>query len=1013
MANDNDKKNPILNRQPNTLEGIGSQGPSSPLESLSSKDMTAPYRRELALSEQRARMQTQEMQRVARQIQELESNFQRAQAMVARVRGGQGGVNESLFRDLGLTAQQAGAVMKSIPPERHVAAVVAQSKAYETQYRTQMQQYEDRYRDLQQNRQEVAGRQFEQFAMSRAHSSRQGIRGIMAEPEVMALAAEFAQKGTLPNLQKGLSRATSGRQTAEIAMAALASDINQPGGREGFLTGAQKLEMMVRKEAALQGAIQTKENQRAGYSDLLGYSQRNVERIEQARGVSEIKEGVASGRYGSIGNITAELRKREADLESATTKFAEALNSGAEDLSGLSRNLEDANKLYEEQKKVLKESIDSGGGGGGRFSRSAGRWIPTIQAGIGVAQYAAVGADEQQMALRTTAAAMMNQRNTDIMAASQGDMAALRRISSKQFEAAAQFGGAYGTRSLIAKGADVAATGVMAGVQGGTAFLGGGSLAGSMMNASYAAAGGIEMGKGITRASTELQLAGQYGNLMDTVNQVPDAAKQAFYNYRMGALHSMRGAGGGFSNLYATATSDATLKQMAGFGISPEQSAELFGVGARAIGNQFTRNPNQAANIVGRAGELQAAGYMSAQDYLGRVGQMTQLGGSQKDVEDILTSAVARGVDDAKSLDGLFTMAQALSRDSASRGIGAVGAVQGAMGIGLDIYKNLPIDESLKQNLVQSQLQQNISRMTNVAVDPANMIYMANMQRSLPGASKLGLSRLAGVSPLELEALQSQYFTGMKTGDVVPEAVRSALGTSREAFVDEQGRYRGRGAVDASKLNAVYKGIQDYIPLLRPEEQQALNKAITTGDMKALDKFPNVGAILPPGAIPSAIAAYGQNYKVPKSPIVHLAGEAAAAEKAGAIGMSALTNQILQGGEAFSPFAPSQFNAVTGKQEGGGPMSGLTQLMMESAVDKLDTQKAGEEAAAAAKGMTLDTSAFDKSIDNFDKAVNKLVEAIAPMGGGVNIDWDSASHFSNYGMLSSAGIQRKNRGGRP
>ena len=990
MANDNDKKNPILNRQPNTLEGIGSQGPSSPLENLSSRDLTAPYKRELALSEQRARMQTQEMQRLARQMQELESHFQRTQAMVGRVRGGQAGVNESLFRDLGLTAPQAGAVMKNIPPERHIAAVVAQSKAYEAQYKTQMQQYEDRYSVLQQGRQDVAGRQFEQFAMSRAHASRQGIRSISSEPEVMALAAEFAQKGNLPNLQKGLARTTSGRQTAEIAMAALATDINQPGGRESFLTGAQKLEMMVRKEAALQGAIQTKENERAGYSELLGYSQRNVGRIESMRSASDIREGVASGKYGSISNITAELRKREADLESATTKFAEALNSGAEDLSGLSRNLEDANKLYEEQRKVLKESIESGGGGGGRFSRAVGRWIPAIQAGIGVAQYAAVGADEQQMALRTAAASMMNQRNTDIMAASQGDMAALRRVSSRQFEAAAQFGGAYGTRSLVAKAADVAATGVMAGVQGGTAFLGGGSLAGSMMNASYAAAGGIEMGKGITRAQTELQFAGQYGNLMDTVNQIPDTAKQAFYNYRMGALHSMRGAGGGFSNLYATATSDATLKQMAGFGISPEQSAELFGVGARAIGSQFSRNPNQAQGIVGRAGELQAAGYMSAQDYLGRVGQMTQLGGSQKDVEDILTNAVARGVDDAKSLDGLFTMAQALSRDAASRGIGAVGAVQNAMGVGMDIYKNLPIDESLKQNLVQSQLQQNISRMTNVAVDPANMIYMANMQKALPGASKLGLSRLAGVSPLELEALDEQYFKNMKKGAVVPGTVIDATGNAMAAFVDSQNRYRGKESVQASKLNAIYKGFQDYIPLLKPEEQSALRNAITTADASALDKFPNVRAILPPGTVPAAIATYGAGGKAPTKSIAHLTGEALAAERAGVIGASALTNQILQGGAAFGQFAPSQFNAVTGKQEAGGPMSGLTQLLIESAVDKIDTQKAGEQAAEAAKSMTLDTSAFDKSIDNFDKAIDKLVEAIRPMGmnsGTMTPDW--------------------------
>jgi hypothetical protein len=267
---------------------------------------------------------------------------------------------------------------------------------------------------------------------------------------------------------------------------------------------------------------------------------------------------------------------------------------------------------------------------------------------------------------------------------------------------------------------------------------------------------------------------------------------------------------------------------------------------------------------------------------------------------------------------------------------------------------------------------------------------MAKMQKELPDASKLGLSRLAGVSPLELKAYQSQYFKEAQTNESVSTVVQLALGNAREAFVDSQGRYRGKESVQASKLNAIYKGFQDYTNLLNPDEQKALYKAVTTEDISALDKFPNVGAILPPGAIPSAIAAYGQNDKVLKRPIVPLTGEAAAAEGAGVIGMSALTKQILQGGAAFSPFAPSQFNAETGKKEGGGPMSGLTQLMMESAVDKLDTQKAGEQAAEAAKGMTLDTSAFDKSIDNFDKAIDKLVEAIRPMGmnsGTMTPDW--------------------------
>jgi len=578
------------------------------------------------------------------------------------------------------------------------------------------------------------------------------------------------------------------------------------------------------------------------------------------------------------------------------------------------------------------------------------------------------------MAMRIQSAAMMNQKYNDAFAASQGDMAAMRRFSQDQFSRAAQFGNVYRTRAealgTIGAGVDIAtgAAGAITTMKTGDMpwSLSGGLSTGNIISGAQNAA---RIAAGITGAQTQLGFAQQDIQLADVVNAVPDAARQALFNYRMSALNEMRGAGSRLPALYDAATSRATVEQLSALGIGPQEQAALFGAGVRGIGPSFARSPGVAAETVIRAGQLQAAGVMSAQSYMQQVGQMTTLGGGARDVEEILAKAVQRGVDDAKSLEGIMDLAQNLARDSASRGIGAVTEMQRGISFGLEKYAELPIDESLKRGLVGYQ-QQDVAgriRAAGSRLGYESMTFIDSLTSKIPGLTTFEAGRLAGKDPREMEAVYRQYKDQLQPGKIVSDTMISALGDYAGLFVDPSGRARGRMGLDIAKTASVSMSLEGLFAsgLIPPEEKSKVMKAIETGDMSGLS-IPTKTKI--GGLISGAAGITGQSYKIPAAPtpLTPLTGEAGAAQLAQAAMATGQAGQVLQ--------AQGMLGEYTS-------MNLISQVMTRAAAST-DVEKAGKEAAQAGEKMTIDTSKFDESVVKFDKAVDKLSEAIRPLEMG-------------------------------
>jgi hypothetical protein len=978
MANDNNNNNdnPLLNRKPNSLDNLGSQPASNPLERIGSRDFSSSYRRDIAIVDQRSRIQTVEMQRLAKQIEDLNRQFVQNMAEVARVRAGQQPATENLFRSLNLPADQARAAMASIPQANMIKAVVRQSADYEASTRQNLAQMSERYAGLEASRRVDAERLLQQHALSRASNPREGVRSLMEEPEVQAMAAEYARIGTTSSLTKGLRRTANQRETAGLNLAQTAGNISELGS-EVYVGAGREFERIRRKEAAIELAITSKSQEYERNKERQEVGERIRNRILEGRSIESVKQGVTSGQYGSLKEESQKLGQREDEFLNALDHFTSKLQTTREVTEELNKNLKDTSKAYEDQRKIVKEISSSGGDGGriGSVAAAMANWMPAVRGAIGVAQYAAVGADEQQMALRTVAANLISQKNMDVFSATQGDMAALRRITSRQYETAAAFGGAYRNRAEGAKGLDIGAQTALSGVQAGTAIIGGGSLAEAAKTAAGAAMGGVELAKGITGASTELGFAGLYGNLMNAVNQVPDAAKQAFFDYRMGAFGAMGNvAGSRTSALYAQATNKQTINQMAALGITPDQTAELFGLGARAIGSQFLRSPDTGRSIIGRAGEVQAAGVMSAQEYIQRVGQMTAAGGSQKDIEKILENAITRGVDNAKSLTGLMEAAQEMSRAAASRGIGMLPEVRASMLAGMESVNNLPIDEALKQNLIASRQQSALGAIQAAGsrISMGSLAFMGGVRAQLPGFSALGLSRAANQDPRILEATYRQYAGQLAEGRVVNPETIAALGEQAEIFVDPAtGKARGRKALDIVKTQLLKEGLADYVAagMMSTGDVNKLDKAISTGDISQLSKETQVHF----GYRIKGLSELNQRTDQETGGLAKLptlGGEAKSALDIKATSSAGQAKQIAQGGAPF-----------------GDSLAPIAQRMKD-AVSQYDVTKATEEAAGAAKAMTLDASQFNQGVADFKTAVDTLAKAIAPL---------RVSNATNYG----------------
>lgn len=968
MAKDNND-DPLMNRKPNSLDRIGARQTKSGLS------------RDLALSEQRGNLETVEMQKIKKAISDLEQQYDRVVRSSAPAK--QSPAVEGLEKWLisaGMEAKAARTQATSLPmtPASVGGVIDRQLLQYEDQIKKTANALAAQYEEKRASSRSVAGRQFEQHVIAQVAHPRVGIRGIMSDPAFAATVEKYAEISLPSNLPKGIERASRSRERLgiELAAAATPGNIQTPEGRERFFRLDKEYQDKRFKELALEEAQRKLVKNRQVAEGLVGQGERIAERIGERRGMEEIRAGVASGQYGSSKEVAQRLKLAEDAFVSSLSKMRDELDKTGKVTASTRKEFEKTTEAYDKQNKIFREMEDAGGGGGGgrfgKFISGASSIGPAISAGLGLAQYAFVNADMQQLALRAQAAEMTNQDYFDQIGAARGDTAAMRRLYTQLNVRSIETGQTYGKRAFAGAAVDTGVKTAVGLAQTVGAFFsarGGGmmgavnatNLAGSAAgNILGAGQGAIELGKGITEASASLQATGLQRKVEDASYATLDAANKALYDFRMSAYGSMMGAGSRAGNVYNRAIE--TAPQLADYGLMPEQTAALFGLGARTIGAQFVRSRDQGAGIVSRGAQLQEARIMSADDYIRRVGQMSNVGGGQKEVEEILANAVRRGVDDAKSLEGLFNITQMLSRSGAGMGVSTALETQRSLTRGLDALSGTPMNEMLKQALVSGAFEKVQGLSARAGQDIQTIKYFNRIKANDPNIGMLEAIDMAKMRPEIVASLKGQYFEGMKAGEKVSPAVIAALSAVPGAiptFLTKDLRYKGPGAVGAAE-SALYGKAMDYsTALLTPKVAKELSdyrEGKISYDQLSTEAIYYSGQF--PGGIPGIeMTRHGGKAPGrfdPKRP----GGEMGAAAKAQRAGATSVAGQIAQAPFSMQEMADIASQAATGA----------------------DANEAAIRATTAATNIKLDTRIFDESVGDFKTAVEAFVKAVTPLG---------------------------------
>lgn len=962
-----DNDNPTMKNKPNSLDRIGSDDTSSKRYSS------------FSLTDQRSRIETVEMQKIKQQIADL--NRQKAELMreVGSVRAGQSQATETLFRQLGLSSKEARAAMR-LPPENLPRAVGRQADIYLTQFEKLTASLLGEYGQKQEARQLDAARLFQQNVISRVSNPRAGIKAITGGADFSRAAETLAEISTPETLSKGLERLSRSREVKGIELAEAAGD-HTPEGRKKYLKLEKEYEERLRKEFSIEAAQKAFERKTVEAEKTRGRGERTASDILERRGDEAIRAGVKGGEFGNIKDVMAKLKTAEDAFLSSLGKFSAELDKTGKVTADTRNEFEKANEEYSKQNKIFKEmSSGGGGGGGGGFSGINSKMqsaLPYAMQAMQLAQMGLVGVDLQQLALRGQAAAFKNQEYFDKLSAARGDMAALRRVTTDLYGRSAAIGGTYGSRAEIISGGIAAAqTGAGAVDAGGSLLstatagvLGGGSAGQGLSNIMQGATTGLQVAKGVTRAQVEIQAAGLNRDLENQIYAARDAANQAMYDFRMSAYGSMMGTGTMAGKIYETAISKENVARLSNFGMAPEQGAALFGLGARAIGADFARSKDRGAGIVARAAELQQARIMSGEDYIQRVGQMANVGGGRKEVEEILSTAVRRGVDDAKSLEGLYNMAEALSRSNASMGISGALETQRALTRGLDVLGGAPMNEMLKQNVVSSAYQRAQDVSARTGQDIQTIGFFNKIKTIDPSVNMLQAINIAKMKPEQIRSIEEQYFKNVKTGEQVNQATIAALSNipgALRTFLTDDFKFKGSAAVRGIEAALITKGVA-YSMAMVPSNVRKEIEDFATGKIEEsqLSKEAIMASENYPGGLVGLRTMRPDRKKFRRLPSGTrgefkpgaLTGDIADAERAAAAGAISMETQINQ--------APGTMEAAS---------KGMMALARSANVGA-----ATGRAIGAAESLTLDATAFNTSVGDFKIAVDKLVDAVTPL----------------------------------
>lgn len=496
-------------------------------------------------------------------------------------------------------------------------------------------------------------------------------------------------------------------------------------------------------------------------------------RSEDTLGDKAIISEVIAGRAGSKSEIEKKLQSVSEDLVKTFKEFDEAVTSGADNMDELADKFEGLAKEQEKYEKTLRAMSQYGGG---RFNRILGGLATAGTAATAAGQISYITDVQSEIRrenIRNTLGQISNAQYMDVFGATQGNMRALRRIRTAQYEnevrqglsMAAESSEAVGMQAIGA-GINVGVSTVGGGVKGALAgsrrgLVGaitgavGGAVAGGANAAVPATALGVDYLKKL-QANQDLAIRMEQMREQDRIrNMIRDRTTQAAFDFYRNIGLAGRGLGGQRAGITSTLQAPETIEELAGLGISPNELANLTGEARSTLGGAF--NARNARSIMQQAGRLVQGGYMASyQDAIRAQGALSRVGGTEADLDEMLKIAVAQGMDSSKNLMDLVGLNEHIAAETAKMGRSTVEGTREILGrIGASLEER-GVAVNMRSAASMGAIGTANQALTSTGLTFGNIKEFAALRRSFPDASLLELLTLQKLKAQDIEQLQGE-----------------------------------------------------------------------------------------------------------------------------------------------------------------------------------------------------------------------------------------------------------------
>lgn len=633
----------------------------------------------------------------------------------------------------------------------------------------------------------------------------------------------------------------------------------------GMMAEAQAIGGLEEQAAFYKKLIKVQNREGLSSEKLFGASDVMLERTGRYFEERGIANKVESRDIRSINEERKALAERQRNVFLAQEKYEKGIDSNipTQELAAFAKELKESTEALNKQQKVVREMEKQGISGPGmgwgdigKVAALAGRATAFVARGQ---KQVMVDNYREEVMMRAGFAArgnrIYNRAEESIMG---GNMDAMLELTSGALQAAQK--DAMGAKMFTNTAEGLAQIGdaaegignvTTAGIQGGKAGLIGGA----------AVAGGSQAAIELTRAQIKAdrlnrglyggaEALGTYDARLEEMKQLramDSKIMQAVYDQGMTSYNSVAGLGGA-GGIQSQLLNTDTLGRMAGVGLTPEKAAQLT-AGMRAAG---AMTANDALNVVEGAGRAKRKGILGQEEFVGMSAALMGAGGAAGDLEKIMGSAVAAGMDNSKSIGELVSGTLALSKNMSNFGIATTGSSQSLLAKASQDLVAAGIDPNLAANAAASTMMKYSAAQSSREFTLGNVMERAGLRRMFGGASIFQLNRLSEMTVDQhktlLDAARNPSKANMKKANTLVQqmGLSDVLNPEGEGF--DQGQIR-----EIMKLSFTGAGIDKGalgargVDLDKMVDKMVAGKKLSDKEMAFLSEFGGAGQVIAAG----------------------------------------------------------------------------------------------------------------------------------------------------------------------